>query len=801
MKLMDLARISALVGPLARLRGKAIWALAGVILLAGSVALASLLPDRGRKAMPPFLGLPERLEVVDGKWTLKVAFPNLEFDDPVALVQAPLGGPLFVCEREGQIFVFDDDSTVTKKRRALDLSKVTQGEVDSGLLGLVFHPEFGVPGSPNRAYAYVHYAYSPNPIQGKWPPYFTTTRSRLSRFNVEAKTGVFDRKSELILIDQEDENIFHQGGSMFFHPKDGFLYLSVGDEGSNQCALGNCQRIDKDLFSGVLRIDVDQRGGSVSHPIPRQPETGTTAHYFIPNDNPFVGMPGVLEEFYAIGLRSPHRITYDKTQDITWIADVGQKSREELDILKRAANYQWNVYEGFEKRREPPENPLGIWTDPVLQLPRDQAASIIGGNIYRGKRLPGLFGKYIYGDFVTGNIWALDYEYDGQNVKIKENELLLASKFRNRKNGITSFGIDNTGEMYVLTLGKRSKILRLMSATPSTNAPKLLSQLGFFAGGAPPDGLLPYDVQNPLWSDGSQKRRWLSLPAGAAHYAETGPWRFPDGTVFVKNFAMALDERHPDRQKDLETRFLVAGRGGEYYGITYRWNADGTDADAVLQRKEEELEIIGADGQARKQTYVYPGPFDCMTCHNEEAGSVLGVRTEQLNQPVGNRRGWFSDNPLVEWSRRGVLDAALNDSAAARAPHLVALEDESSSVESRLRSYWASNCAMCHGSGPRIRADWDARWSTPFEKQGILYGVLENGERVDGERMVIPGDLERSAMFTRSTSNSDSLRMPPIGRRRVDATYARLLEQWITSLPTSHASAAGEPSGGGSVGH
>lgn len=744
-----------------------------------------------RVEMPAFLGLPERLEVEDGPWALRQTFSKLDFDDPVALLPAPLSNTLLVLEREGKIMAFDNDPKTQSKRCVLDLSKVTQGEVDSGLLGLVFHPEFGTPGSPNRGYAYVHYAYASDPVKGRWPDYNKVTRSRLVRFTVDPKTLVFDRASELMLIDQEDQNIFHQGGSMFFHPKDGFLYLSVGDEGSSNCKLDNCQRIDKDLFSGVLRIDVDQRGGAVSHPIPRQPETGVTANYFIPNDNPFVGLPGVLEEFYALGLRSPHRITYDAVDDITWIADVGQKTREELDILKPGGNYQWQVFEGFEQHRPVPEKPLGVWTDPVLDLPRDQAASIIGGNVYRGKLLPGLVGKYIFGDFVTGNIWALDYDYDGQKVVIKSNERLVSSKFRNRKNGITSFGLDAAGEMYVLTLGRRSKILRIVSTTPSTNAPKLLSQLDLLGAkdGKPRAGLLHYDVQNPLWSDGATKQRWLSLPKGQAHFEAWAPWRFPEGTVFVKHFAMALDERKPDTTRPLETRFLVAARDKDYYGITYRWNAEGTDAEVVLQRQEEELEITGRDGQVRKQRYVYPGPFDCLTCHNEEAGSVLGVRTEQLNHPVTGVRSWFADNPLVDWSKRGVIDFALTDATAAKAPKLASLDDESSSVEDRLRSYWAANCGMCHGAGPHIRANWDARWSTPLDKQGIIDGELENGERVEGERVIVPGDVEHSAMYSRSTSEETALRMPPIGRRRVDEKYTRLLEQWIKSLPARHASA------------
>jgi hypothetical protein len=97
---------------------------------------------------------------------------------------------------------------------------------------------------------------------------------------------------------------------------------------------------------------------------------------------------------------------------------------------------------------------------------------------------------------------------------------------------------------------------------------------------------------------------------------------------------------------------------------------------------------------------------------------------------------------------------------------------------------------MCHGAGPRIRSNWDARWSTPLDKQGIIDGELENGERVEGERVIVPGDVERSAMYSRSTSEETALRMPPIGRRRVDEKYARLLEQWIKALPARHAAAS-----------
>jgi hypothetical protein len=239
------------------------------------------------------------------------AFPNISFDDPLSLQEAPGTGYLFVTEREGRIYAFRNEPDASSKITSLDLSDRNQGGNDSGVQSLTFHPEFGVEGSPNRDYVYVAYAFSTDPLVDRTPPRRTPTSSRLSRFTMNPSTLVIDPASELVLIDQQDQSVWHQGGAAFFGPEDGFLYLSVGDEGLYNCQLGNCQRIDNDLFSGVLRIDVDQRGGDISHPIRVQPKTGATANYYIPNDNPFVGRPGALEEFYALGLRSPHRMTHD----------------------------------------------------------------------------------------------------------------------------------------------------------------------------------------------------------------------------------------------------------------------------------------------------------------------------------------------------------------------------------------------------------------------------------------------------------------------------------------------------------
>jgi uncharacterized repeat protein (TIGR03806 family) len=728
------------------------------------------------------IGLPSEPDVSGARWTSAPAFPGVTFVNPTGFAEAPGTGYLFVLEREGRVVAVPKQAPFDK-RLVLDISSVTQGNQDLGLLGIAFHPQFGQRSSPNGRYMYLHYAHvdvpAPVPV-----PLDYLTESRLSRFEVDLDTLTVDPSSEQVLIAQSDEQLWHQGGGMYFDADDGFLYLSVGDEGDSNCVLSNCQRIDKDLFSGVLRIDVDQRGGDVSHPIPRQPLSGTTANYFIPNDNPFVGQPGVLEEFFAIGLRSPHRMTYDALDDIAWIGDVGQSTHEELDVLRAGANFQWDFREGLATHEPMSEMPLGVWTDPVLELQRSESVAVIGGYVYRGARFPELYGKYIFGDFFFGSIWAVDYQFDGSVATLLDRQRLLTTLL-GKAGTISSFGMDLSGELYILVMGTQAEVQRLERGNATDALPPLLSRSGVFEDTTtlePNAALSSYTVLNPLWSDGAYKRRWLQLPEGGKiGFAPEGAWHFPEGTVFVKHFEMALDERQPEQRKRLETRLLVAARGGRYYGITYKWNAAGTDAEPLLESQEEELDITQADGSVRQQTYYYPGPSDCLLCHNADAGYVLGVRTAQLNGR--NTDGDASAPQLSQWAARGWFDTPLTDAEIKELPRLTPLSDETRPLGERVRSYWDSNCSMCHGSVGSIRATWDARFQTPLDRQGVLYGSLSGeGELPAGSFVVTPGDLEHSAMWQRALSTDPALRMPPLGRRRADPQYLDVLQRWISSL-------------------
>src|SRR5690606_6414391 len=189
----------------------------------------------GLDRLPGQLTLPARFRLVP-------AFPGVSFDDPVALLEAPGTGQLVVSERKGKLYAFENRADVSTKHLVLDLSAHVQGDIDSGLLGVAFHPEFADAASPNRGYMYVHYAFRETPITQREPPANTRTRSRLARFTVDVERMRADPASELVLIDQEDESLLHQGGALFFHPGDGFLYVSVGDEGRSRCLLANCQR-------------------------------------------------------------------------------------------------------------------------------------------------------------------------------------------------------------------------------------------------------------------------------------------------------------------------------------------------------------------------------------------------------------------------------------------------------------------------------------------------------------------------------------------------------------------------------
>lgn len=314
--------------------------------------------------------------------------------------------------------------------------------------------------------------------------------------------------------------------------------------------------------------------------------------------------------------------------------------------------------------------------------------------------------------------------------------------------------------------------------------PRLLSQTLAFQDVealTPATGLLPYEIQAPLWSDGASKQRWMALPEGTQiGFASTGPWQIPEGTVFIKHFEMAMDERSPTERRRLETRLWVVGGEETQYGVTYKWNEAQTDAELLLEQQSETLSVIDEQGTSRAREYFYPGPGDCFSCHNSQVGFVLGASLAQLNRTTVYDEERPPLNQLAAWSGWGYLDAEVDVEAAALAPRLASLGDESASLGDRVRSYWDGNCAMCHAGSEGSVPGWDARFSTALEEQGV--DREPNNRSLGATRLIEPGDPERSLIYLRANTVELGLRMPPVGRNRVDDAYLDALASWIRSL-------------------
>jgi uncharacterized repeat protein (TIGR03806 family) len=735
--------------------------------------------------------MPETAPAISGNWSAVVAFTNLVFTNSVGLTFVPGTDELCVWEREGRIWTFQNSPGAAQKKLMLDIHNQCQGWDDSGLLGVAFHPGFAT-----NHFIFVYYTWvkpgtvvgdpntRPNPILPD------TYHDRLSRFTLD-ENGVAISNSEMVLIDQTDQTVWHHGGGIFFHPQNGFLYLTIGDNSVGD----NDQVINKSLFSGVLRIDVDCRGGNVSHPIPRQPLNGVTANYFIPNDNPFVGQSNVLEEFFCLGLRSPHRMTYDPPTRRIFIGDVGESAREEIDVIEpgeSGLNFQWNYCEGTLGKM--PSSYIGISRGPVLDYPHSDGRAIIGGYVYRGREFArDLGGKYIFGDNVYRTIWAMDET----TTPVQKNVLCVIPKGDGPNSGadytgLSSFGTDADGEIYLCQMssigGRIFKLARGGPPPPTHPMPKLLSQTGAFADVAklkPANYLIPYSVNSPLWSDGAVKSRWMALPENSRiSFSTNGEWKFPAGTVFVKNFSLPVDDTNPKILRRLETRLLVRDTNGSVYGASYKWRADNSDADLVNAGITENISIKTVDG-TRLQKWFFPGRQDCLTCHTHASGGVLGVKTRQLNGDFKYPDG-VTDNQLRAWNHAGLFDTTLDEKEIPHFDKLVSITNSAAPLELRVRSYLDANCSQCHRPGG-VEAFFDARFDTPLDKQGLLNGPVENPLGISGAKIIVPGDTSRSVLFHR-ISITGNLQMPPLARNLNDRAAITAIAAWINSMPYNESS-------------
>jgi glucose/arabinose dehydrogenase len=328
---------------------------------------------------------------------------------PLAIAAPDDGtGRLFVASQAGQIWSVAADGAVLPDPM-IDLSPFIVSGGEQGLLGLALHPDF-----PDDPRAFVNYTGEGGDTS-------------ISSFSLDpANPDRFDVRSlrQLLFIDQPYAN--HNGGAVLFGP-DGFLYLALGDGGAGGDPHDNGQRLDT-LLGKVLRIDVDADG----------------REYGIPAGNPFADADG-MDEIWHYGLRNPWRVSFDRETGDLWIGDVGQGALEEIDVARGGEgglNFGWNVMEGTQCFEGDGCSQDGL-THPVTEYGRDLGCTVIGGYVYRGEAFPVLEGEYLFADYCSGRIFAIDST---------TSSLLAPVEVGSSDGNISAFGEDADGELYVTTL-------------------------------------------------------------------------------------------------------------------------------------------------------------------------------------------------------------------------------------------------------------------------------------------------------------------------------------------------------------
>jgi hypothetical protein len=322
--------------------------------------------------------------------------------------------------------------------------------------------------------------------------------------------------------------------------------------------------------------------------------------------------------------------------------------------------------------------------------------------------------------------------------------------------------------------------------------PRLLSQTGVYADTTnriPSGGLIPYAVNVPWWADGAVKSGYLAVPSPGGtitpenqmRFHPTGSWTFPDGTVFVKNLDLKVDDRNPNVPlRRLETQILVRDINGGAYGASYKWRRDNSDADLILTGSNEDILVTNAAGVSTR-TWYYSSLSDCLTCHTPLAGYVLGVNTRQLNGDFAYPATGITDNQIRTLNRLGLFSPAINEKSIADYPKLSSLANSGVSLGERARSYLDANCSQCHRPGGV--GNFDARYDTPLQKQHIVNFPASFSLGFDNACIVASKDASRSVLWRRISTNNPTIKMPPLAHNQIDNEAVKLFGDWINSLP------------------
>ncbi|HWL08532.1 MAG TPA: PQQ-dependent sugar dehydrogenase [Planctomicrobium sp.] len=713
--------------------------------------LAALVPAHGQTQSSR---VPWTTSRIDGTpeppapYVVERLFPQIRFETPVDFALEPGTGRWFILQLNGSILVLDPASP----DEALMVLDAPAGGLEvHQAFSIAFHPHY----LTNRE-LFLCYINQPEGEDG----------TRVVRLRVPAEPGeLIDTTAEEILLTWPSGG--HNGGCLRFGP-DQKLYISTGDGAAPfPPDEFNAGQSLTDLRASILRIDIDQA------------DEGRP--YAIPPDNPFIQHEGSRGEIWALGLRNPWRMNFDPQTGTLWAGDVGWERWESLQRIVRGGNFGWPLREGSHPVRSDLVAGPGELLSPVVEYPHTEGRSITGGVVYHGRNLPQLTGSYLYGDWATGKIWQLRVDHASQQVV--EPEELVDTVLN-----IIAFGVDADGELVIVDYG--GGLYRMVpnaDKTPNNAFPRRLSETGLFDDTklqTPAAGVIPYEVNAELFSEGAISRRFLAIPGNGQVYLPY--YAYPRDTVAVKTLAIPLD-RHGKKLRNVETQLLHFD-GSEWRGYSYLWNDEQTDA-VLVPREGIETQIRLADDDTedaslpRVRNWRIVNRAECLTCHVWPLGFIAGFKVPNLNRDVPadpHLPGTQAENQLDRFERWGLFDSKI--SIADRAVAMVNPYDASADLSLRARSYLSINCSHCH----RREGGGNARIEFPFEfsiEQMHAVNELPTQGNFDltEARIIQPGRPEQSVLYYRLATVGRG-HMPYTGSRNVDDAGLSLIREWIISL-------------------
>jgi len=692
-------------------------------------------------------------------YVVEPAFPHLTFDKPLDFAPIPGTNRFFVLQTNGQLLSIVNDPE----------TKVADLVIDLHALRPEFSSAYAI--TPHPQYEENHYVYVCT-LNGS----DQEDGSIISRLTVTpTDPPTIDPASEQFVFRWWVGG--HNGCCLKFGP-DGYLYISTGDGGGPDPP--DPLRAGQDMtnvLSSVLRIDVDHLDGE--------------RPYTVPSDNPFVGMPNVRPEIWAYGFRNPWRMSFDPATGDLWVGDVGWQLWEMIYRVEKGGNYGWAITEGPQPvLPEVTQGPTPI-LPPVVAHPHSEAASMTGGYVYHGQKLPELQGVYIYGDYQTGFVWGL--RYDGKTVT--EHKMLAHTPL-----ALVAFGEGLDGELYLVDYERTNTIYRLVPnprAGEQVNFPRTLSETGLFAATAdqqPATGVVPYEINAKHWADHTTSQRWMAAPGTEpVTIDDKGVWLFPEGAVLAKTVSIEMEQGVPASARRLETQILHREEGS-WRPYTYRWNAEQTDAELVSSAgASESLSIKDPDapGGIREQTYRFASRAECQLCHNawvEARTTMLGIQTAsplaatspQLNRLLSGTTG--TDNQLSILARAGWLTGAVPDQPD-ESPRFADPRDATADLNERVRSYLHVNCSHCHQIHAGGTATINLTHDVPLADAKLIDVRPSQGAfGLSDARLVASHDPLGSVLLYRIAKTGGG-RMPRIGSELVDEEAVAMIADWIAQMP------------------